>query len=157
MGEYWEEELKVDVSPSWTGTPTGGMIHYAYGGEYTVPGLQILDTAPLWDRTDAESQDSGFDGTRNMEIDIKEHGIEGFSATPEPRIPVGNERTGQPRSLSTRDPRACQVSMAGPSRLYGRAGTPMIDLQNIALTDPTEEASIPSDGEDKLVIVLRDE
>ena len=127
------------------------MTHYAYGGEYTIPGSQILD------RTDAESQDSGFDGTRNMEIDIKEHGIEGCSAIPEPRIPVCNERTGQPRSLSTRDPRARHVSMADPSRLYGRAGTPMVDLQNIALTDPTEEASIPSDGEDKLVIVLGDE
>ena len=147
----------MDVSPSWTGTPTGGMIHYAYGGEYTAPGLQDRDTAPLWDRTDAESQDSGFDGTRNMEIDIKEHGIEGCSATPEPRAPVGNERTDQPRSLITRDPRARQVSVAGPSRLYGRAGTPMINPQNIALTDPAEEASIPSDGEDKLVIVLGDE
>ena len=139
------------------GAPSGGMTQYAYAGEYTTPVFQILDTSPLWDRTDAESQDSGFDGTRNMEIDIKEHGIEGCSATPEPRIPVGNERTGQPRSLSTRDPRARHVSMADPSSLYGRAGTPMVDLQNIALTDPTEEASIPSDGEDKLVIVLGDE
>ena len=147
----------MDVSPSWTGTPTGGITLYAYGGEYTTPGFQNLDTAPLLDRTDAESQDSGFDGTRNMEIDIKEYGIEGCSAIPEPRIPVCNERTGQSRSLSTRDPRARHVSMADPSRLYGRAGTPMVDLQNIALTDPTEEASIPSDGEDKLVIVLGDE
>ena len=33
----------------------------------------------------------------------------------------------------------------------------MVDLQNIAHTDATEEASIPSDGEEKLVIVLGDE
>ena len=157
MGKYCEEEFQVGVSPSWTGTPTGGITLYAYGREYATPGFQILDTTPLLDRTDAESQDSGFEGTRNMEIDIKEHGTEGCSAAPEPRIPVRNERTGRPRSLSTRDPRARHVSMADPSRLYGRATTPMVDLQNIALTDPTEEASIPSDGEDKLVIVLGDE
>ena len=47
--------------------------------------------------------------------------------------------------------------MTSPARLYGRAGTPMVDLQNIAITDPTDEASIPSDGEDKLVIALGDE
>ena len=92
-----------------------------------------------------------------MEIEIKEHGIEGCSATPEPRAPAGNERTDQLRSLSTRDHGPRQVSVAGPSRLYGRAGTPMIDPQNIALTDPAKEVSIPSDGEDKLVIVLGDE
>ena len=48
--------------------------------------------------------------------------------------------------------------MMSPARLYGRAGTPMVDLQNIAITDPTDEASISSsDGEDKLVIKLGDE
>ena len=47
--------------------------------------------------------------------------------------------------------------MAGPSSLYGRAGTPMADMQNIAHAGDTKEASIPSDGEEKLVIVLGDE
>ena len=138
--------------------PTGGITLYAYGGEYaTPPGFPILDTTPLLDRTDAESQDSGFEGTRKMEIDIKDHGIEGCSAAPEPRIPVRNERLGSPRGLSTRNPRARHLSVADPSSLYGRAGTPMVDLQNIAHTDANEEASIPSDGEEKLVIVLGDE
>ena len=147
----------MDVSPSWMGPPTGGITLYAYGGEYATPGFQILDTTPLLDRTDAESQDSGFEGTRNMEINIKDHGTKGCAAAPEPRIPVRNERTGPPRGLSTRDPRARHVSMADPSSLYGRAGTPMVDLQNIAHTGATDEASIPSDGEEKLVIVLGDE
>ena len=47
--------------------------------------------------------------------------------------------------------------MMSPARLYGRAGTPMVDLQNIAITDPTDEAPISSDGEDKMVIELGDE
>ena len=67
----------MDVSPSWIGTPTGGITLNAYGGEYATPGFQILDTTPLLDRTDAESQDSGFEGTMNMEIDIKDHGTKG--------------------------------------------------------------------------------
>ena len=33
----------------------------------------------------------------------------------------------------------------------------MVDLQNIAITDPTDEASISSDREDHLVIELGDE
>ena len=73
-------------------------------------------------------------------------------------------RTRHPTSSSGTHPTSTYVppreeedTGSGQSRLYGRAGTPMIDLQNIALTDPTEEASIPSDGEDKLVIVLGDE
>ena len=158
QGEYYEEEVKVDVSPSWMEPPTGGITLYAYGGEYaSPPGFPILDTTTLLDRTDAESQDSGFEGTRNMEIDIKDHGIEGCSAAPEPRIPVRNGRTGSPRGLSTRDPRTRHVSLAGPTSLYGKARTPMADLQNIAQNGATDEASLPSDGEEKLVIVLENE
>ena len=92
-----------------------------------------------------------------MEIDIKDHGTKGCAAAPEPQIPVRNKRTCPPRGRSTRDPRTRHVSMAGPSSLYGRAGTPMADLQNIAHAGATEEASIPSDGEEKLGIVLGDE
>ena len=60
-GEYFEEEMKVDVIPPWLDPPMGGVTLYAYGGEArAVPGFAILDTALLLDRTDAESQDCGF-------------------------------------------------------------------------------------------------
>ena len=92
-----------------------------------------------------------------MEIDTKEHGIEGCSTAPEPQTPARNGMAGSPRGLSTRDPRTRHVSLAGPTSLYSIAGTPMADLQNIAQTGATNEASLPSDGEEKLVIVLEDE
>ena len=47
--------------------------------------------------------------------------------------------------------------MAGPSSLYGRSSTPMLDLQNIASAGAADKAAASSDGEEKLVIVLGDE
>ena len=144
--EYVEEEIKVDVGPSWVQTQSGGASPYAYAGQYPyTPGYTILDTTPLFDGTDVESQDSGMGGSRSEEIDIKNHGIEGCAPA------------DRPRTLSARDPRIRKVSVAGPSRLYGRSSTPMIDLQNIASTGATTDASASSDGEEKLVIELGDE
>ena len=70
-----------------------------------------------------------------------------------------------PRRLSTRDPWTRHVSLASPISLYGRAETPMADPQNIAqgCPDPLfrdlakEEVSLPSDGEDRLIIDVEDE
>ena len=98
-------------------------------------------------------------------MDIKEHGVEGCSKAPNLRLPGQNNTAGPPRRLSTRDPRRRQVSLASPTSLYGRAETPMADPQNIAqrCSDAlfrdlaTEEASLPSDGEDRLIIDLEDE
>ena len=158
QGEYYEEEIKVDESPSWMEPPSGSITLYAYGREYaTAAGFPILDTTPLPDRTDTESQESGIGGTRNTELDIKDHGIKGCSATPEPQIPARNGRMGPPRCLSTRDPRASHVSVANPSSLYSRSGTPMVDLQNIAHTGAADKSATSSDGEEKLVILLGDE
>ena len=165
-GEYFEEEMKVDVSPPWLEPPTGGVTLYAYDGEARAsPGFAILDTALLLDRADAESQDSGFGCVRTTDMDIKEHGVEGCSKAPDLRLPGQNNTAGPPRRLSTRDPRTRHVSLASPTSLYGRAETPMADLQNIAQGHSdglfqglsTEEVSLPSDGEDKLVIDDEDE
>ena len=100
---------------------------------------------PLFDGTDVESQDSGIGGSRREEIDLKDHGIEGCAAVRPPHTP------------SSRDPRIRKVSVAGPSRLYGRTSTPMIDPQNIASTEATNNASVSSDEEEKLVICLGDD
>ena len=71
-----------------------------------------------------------------------------------------------PSKISGRDPRRRQVSLASPTRLYGRAETPMADPHNIAqgssevfqLRDLSmEDVSIPSDAEDNLVINVDDE
>ena len=78
--------------------------------------------------------------------------------------PGRNNTAGPPRRLSTRDPRTRHVSLASPTSLYGRAETPTADPQNIAqgCSDDlfrgllTEEVSLPSDGEDKLVIDVED-
>ena len=137
-----EEEMKVDVSPSWVQTPSDPAAPYAYAGRYPyTPDYPILDAAPLYDRTDVESQDSGIEGSRAEEINIKEHGVEGCA--PKDR----------PSNISSRDPKRRRVMIAGPSRLYGGSSTPMIDPQNIANTGPASD----SDGDDKLVIVLGDE
>ena len=137
-----EEEMKVDVSPSWIHTPSDPTTPYAYVGRYSyTPDYPILDTTPLFDGTDVESQDGGIGGSRSEEIDIKNHGIKGCAPA------------DRPRTLSARDPRIRKVLVAGPSRLYGRSSTPMIDLQNIASTGATTD----SDGEEKLVIELGDE
>jgi hypothetical protein len=54
-GEYFKEEMKVDVSPPWLEPPTGGVTLYTYDGEAGAsPGFVILDTALLLDRADAE-------------------------------------------------------------------------------------------------------
>ena len=144
--EYVEEEIKVDVGPSWVQTQSGGASPYAYAGQYPyTPGYTILDTTPLFDGTDVESQDSGIGGSRREEIDLKDHGIEGCAAVRPPHTP------------SSRDPRIRKVSVAGPSRLYGRTSTPMIDPQNIASTEATNDASVSSDEEEKLIICLGDE
>ena len=75
----------MDVSPSWVEPPCGGSTLYAYNGEYSnTPVFPILDTTPLLYRTDVKSQDSGIGGSRIAEIDIKDHGIKGCAATPEP-------------------------------------------------------------------------
>ena len=118
--------------------------------------LPLLDTTPLLDRTDVESQNSGIGGSRIAEIDVKDHGIEGCTATPEPQILVHVGRTDPQRCPSTRDPRVHNVSVAGPSSLYGRSSTPMLDLQNIASAGAADETAASSDGEEKLVIVLED-
>ena len=158
--------MKVDVSPLWLEPPTGGITLYAYGGEYSAPpGFPILDTAPLLDRTDAESQDSGFGCARPAEINIKEHVVEGFSTAPDVQNPARNITEGTPGRPSTRDPRTRHVSVASPLSLYGRAETPMADQQNIAQSRPdglfqgrsNEEVSLPSDDEDRLVINVEDE
>ena len=134
--------MKVDVSPSWIQNPPDPTEPYAYVGQYPhTPGYPILDTTPLSVRTDAESQDSGIEGSRAEEINIKEHSVEGCA--PKDR----------PSNISSRDPRRRGVTIAGPSRLYGGSSTPMIDPQNIANTG----AASNSDGDDKLVIVLGDE
>ena len=165
-GEYFEEEMKVDVSPSWLEPPTGGITLYAYGAECSAPpGFPILDMAPLLDRTDAESQDSGFGCARPAEINIKEHVVEGFSTAPDVQNPARNITEGTPGRPSTRDPRTRHVSVASPLSLYGRAETPMADQQNIAQSRPdglfqgrsNEEVSLPSDDEDRLVINVEDE
>ena len=143
-GEYVEEEeeMKVDVSPSWVQIPPDPTEPYAYAGRYPyTPDYPILDATPLYDRTDMESQDSGIGGSRAEKIDIEEHGIEGCAPA------------DRPRTLSSRDPRRRKVTVAGPSRLYGGSSTPMIDLQNIASTG----ATTGSDGDKKLVIELGDE
>ena len=98
-------------------------------------------------------------------MDIKEHGIEECSTAPDPQIPGRNIMGGSPRRLSTRDPRTTDVSLASPISLYRRAGTPMAHLHNIvqSRTDKlfqsssNNEVTLPSDGEDKLVIVVKDE
>ena len=60
-GEYFEEEMKVDINPPWLEPPTGGVTLYAYDGEgHESSEYAILDTALLYDRADAESQDSWF-------------------------------------------------------------------------------------------------
>ena len=134
--------MKVDVSPSWVQTPPNPTEPYAYVGQYAyTPDYLILDMTPLYDRTDVESQDSGIEGSRAKEIDIKEHSIEGCA--PKDR----------PRTISSRDPRRRRVMIAGPSRLYGGSSTAMINLQDIANTGATTD----SDGDDKLVIELGDE
>ena len=144
--------MKVDVSPPWLEPPTGGVTLYAYGGESRAsPGFTILDTALLLDRTDAESQDSGFGCVRTTDMDIKEHGVEGCSTAPDPQTPGRNNTAGPPRRLSTRDPRTRHVSLASPTSLYGRAETPMANPQNISqgCSDDlfrgllTEEFSLP--------------
>ena len=124
-----------------------------------------VDTALLLDRADTESQDSGFGCVRTTEMDIKEHGVKGCSMAPDLHLPGQNNTAGPPRRLSTRDPRTRQVSLASPTSLYGRAETPMADPQNIAqgCSDDlfrdlaTEEVSLPSDEEDRLVIDVEDE
>ena len=99
--------MKVDVSPPWLEPPTGGVTLYAYAGEYrTSRGFPILDTALLLDRTDKESQDSGFGCVRPTDMDIKEHGVEGCSTAPDPQPPGRNITASPPRRLITRDPRA---------------------------------------------------
>ena len=144
--EYVEEEIKVDVGPLWVQTQADGASPYAYAGQYPyTPGYTILDTTPLFDGTDVESQDSGIGGSRREEIDLKDHGIEGCAAVRPPHTP------------SSRDPRIRKVSVAGPSSLYGRTSTPMIDPQNIASTEATNDASVSSDEEEKLIICLGDE
>ena len=136
----------MDVGPSWMQTQADGASPYAYAGQYPyTPGYTILDTTPLVNGTDVESQDSGIGGSRREEIDLKDHGIEGCAAVRPPHTP------------SSRDPRRRKVSVAGPSRLYGRTSTPMIDPQNIASTEATNDASVSSDEEEKLIICLGDE
>ena len=61
-GEYVEEEeeMKVDVSPSWVHTPSDPTAPYAYAGRYPyTPDYPILDATPLYDRTDVESEAQG--------------------------------------------------------------------------------------------------
>ena len=76
-GEYFEEEMQVDVNHPWSEPPRDSVTLYAYGGEdngsseYT-----ILDTLSLYDRVDVESQDNGFGYTSVTETDIKEHCID---------------------------------------------------------------------------------
>ena len=165
-GEYSEEEMKVDVSPSWLEPPTGGITLYAYGAECSAPpGFPILDMAPLLDSTDAELQDSGFGCARPAEIDIKEHGVEGCATAPDAQNPARNTTEGTQGRLSTRDPRTRYVSVASPLSLYRKPEAPMADQQNIAQSRPdglfhglsTEEVSLPSDDEDRLVINVEDE
>ena len=80
LGEYVEEEVKVGVSPSWVEPLPGSSLPYAYAGEYSTSGFPILDTTPLFDGTDMESQDSGIGGSGSAEIDMKGYGVKGCSA-----------------------------------------------------------------------------
>ena len=97
-------------------------------------------------------------------MDIKEHGVKGCLTAPDLHLPGQNIMAGPPQRLSTRDPRMRQISLAIPTRLYGRAETPMSDPQNIAqgCSDAlfrdlaTEKVSLPSDGEDRLIIDVED-
>ena len=157
LGEYVEEEVKVDVNPSWAEPPPGSASPYAYGREYSTSDFHILDTTPLFDRTDAESQDSGIGGSGSAEIDIKDHGVEGCSAARGPHPLAHNGGTDSQRRPSSRDPRVRKVSIAGPSSLYGRSSTPMLDPQNIASSGAIDSTTGSSDGEEKLVIFLGDE
>ena len=145
------------------------MTLYAYDGEgHGSSEYAILDTAPLYDRADVESQDSGFGYARATEIDIKEHCIdqtEECSTTLDLHLPSQGDTARPPRRLSARDPRLRQGSLASPASLYGRAETPMADPQNIAQgcsealfrDHGTDDISLPSDGEDRLIIDVEDE
>ena len=122
-----------------------------------------------------ESQDSGFKHASTTEIDMKEYGIGQaeesiltnrppvFNVPPSPHQPRSG---GTPVKLSARDPRQCQVSLASPASLYGRTMTPIADPLNIAkgrsdmfqLQDLLmEDVSMPSKGEDNLVIIIDNE
>ena len=169
-GEYVEEEKKVDIDPPWPEHPTGRVTLYAYDREgHGSSEYAILDTAPLYDRADVESQDSGFGYTTATEIDIKEHLIdqtEELLTTLGLHLPDQDSTARPPPRLSGRDPRLRRVALASPASLYGRAETPMADPQNIAqrCSDAhlfrdlsTDDISLPSEGEDWLVIDVEDE
>ena len=75
-GEYFEEEMKVDIIPPWSEPPRDSVTLYAYEGEdYGSAEYTILDTSPLYDRVNVELQDSRFGNAGVTEIDIKEHCI----------------------------------------------------------------------------------
>ena len=146
QGEYVEEEVKLDMDPLWIQVPVEDAPPPAYAVQLSyVPDFEILDTTPLLDGTDVESQDSGIGGARSEEIDIKEHGAEGCTA-PKP-----------PDNPTPRDPRTRRVAVAGPSSLYGITSTPMIDPENIASIETIDDIFASSDDEDRLTICLEGE
>ena len=54
-GEYFEEEMKVDVNTPWLKPPRDRVTLYAYDVEdHGSSEYAILDTAPLYDRADVE-------------------------------------------------------------------------------------------------------
>ena len=129
----------------------------------------ILDTSPLYNTVNVESQDSGFGYAGVTEIDIKEHcidQIEDFLTIQGLHLPNPTKTARPPPKSGGRDPRLRQVSLASPTSLYGRAETPMADPQNIAQGCSeahlfrgllTEDVSLPSEGEDRLVINVDDD
>ena len=116
-----------------------------------------------------ESQDSWFKYANNTEIDIKENCIEQAKAPllrQRPTFPHPFKMGVTPVKLRSRDPRRRQVFLVDPVILYGRTETPMADPQNISqgssevflLRDLSmEDVSIPSEGEDNLVLDVDDE
>ena len=174
--EYVEEEMKSDVNPLWSEPAELSITIYSYDPEDQEPSeVAILDASALYDNGDMESQDSGFKHASTTEIDIKEHGI-GQAEEPistdmppvynDPPFPKPSRSRGAPVKLNARDPRRRQVSLASTASLYGRTATPMADPMNIAqgssdmfrLQDLSmEDAAMPSEGEDNLVIDVDNE
>ena len=68
--------------------PPGSPSPYSYDGEYSTPDFHILDTTPLFTKTDAESQDSGIGGSGSTEIDIEDHRVEGCAPARGPHPPL---------------------------------------------------------------------
>ena len=145
-GEYYKEETpqEVKMSVMWA-SGLDKLTMYAFD-----PEAQEITTAPqeathhVLSDTGAESQDSGLG---YAELEVKEHPIEGGTAT------LQETR----RKISPRDPRRHSVTLASPSSLYGMDTPPVPDSPNVApstqrIYHATDSPMEESDGEPPLVI-----